>query len=195
MLADCCADAWTRPHGRSGQIQLRCTYPLIAFGYSPTFSSLVIFSSSSPAQLVSTTLSLIYTNSLSTMAILSAASIIRSLSLLHLTLAYYFLTSPGTIGDQNLVFILGAAMGLVRPPTEPKHSILNPTPRITSSLTRTLPSPTHPLSPPPPPQQPSSPSCSPSSGSPTSPPRPSPRKSGPTTGVRKRRCGYFSSSA
>ena len=49
------------------------------------------------------------------MAILSATSIIRSLALLHLTLAYFFLTSPATIGDQNLVFILGAAMGLVRP--------------------------------------------------------------------------------
>ncbi|KAA6416323.1 MAG: hypothetical protein FRX48_01043 [Lasallia pustulata] len=51
------------------------------------------------------------------MAILSAASIIRSLSLLHLTLAYFFLTSPATIGDQNLVFILGAAMGLPDAPS------------------------------------------------------------------------------
>ena len=48
------------------------------------------------------------------MAILSAATIIRTLSLLHLTLAYFLLTSPRTISNQNLVFILGAAMGLVR---------------------------------------------------------------------------------
>lgn len=74
------------------------------------------FSSSCPAYLKFDTPSLVYIKPLSTMAILSAASIIRSLSLLHLTLAYYFLTSPATIGDQNLVFILGAAMGLVRFP-------------------------------------------------------------------------------
>ncbi|MCJ1299419.1 hypothetical protein MMC08_002211 [Hypocenomyce scalaris] len=51
------------------------------------------------------------------MAIVSAASIIRSMSLLHLTLAYFFLTSPGTICDQNLVFILGTAMGLPDAPS------------------------------------------------------------------------------
>ena len=47
------------------------------------------------------------------MAILSATTILRSLSLLHLTTAYYLLTAPSKIADQNLVFILGAAMDLV----------------------------------------------------------------------------------
>lgn len=47
------------------------------------------------------------------MAIISAMSIIRSLSIFHLTAAYFLLTAPATIADQNLVFILGAAMDLV----------------------------------------------------------------------------------
>ncbi|MCJ1464355.1 hypothetical protein MMC07_002968, partial [Pseudocyphellaria aurata] len=46
------------------------------------------------------------------MAIISAATIIRSLSIFHLTVAYYLLTAPAKIADQNLVFILGAAMDL-----------------------------------------------------------------------------------
>lgn len=47
------------------------------------------------------------------MAIISATSIIRSLSIFHLTVAYFLLTSPTTIADHNLVFVLGAAMDLV----------------------------------------------------------------------------------
>ncbi|KAF8863347.1 hypothetical protein BDZ45DRAFT_670312 [Acephala macrosclerotiorum] len=46
------------------------------------------------------------------MALISAATIITSLSLFHVTLAYFFLTSPGAIADQTLVFIIGEAMGL-----------------------------------------------------------------------------------
>jgi len=46
------------------------------------------------------------------MAFISAATIITSISLFHLTLAFFFLTSPGAIADQTLVFILGEAMGM-----------------------------------------------------------------------------------
>lgn len=48
------------------------------------------------------------------MALISANTIITSLSLFHITLAYFFLASPGAIADQTLVFIIGEAMGLVR---------------------------------------------------------------------------------
>lgn len=48
------------------------------------------------------------------MAILSGFTLIRSLSLFHLALAFFLLTAPHKIADQNLVFILGEAMGLVR---------------------------------------------------------------------------------
>ncbi|KAE9381362.1 hypothetical protein N431DRAFT_392469 [Stipitochalara longipes BDJ] len=46
------------------------------------------------------------------MAVISAATIITSLSLFHVTLAFFFLTNPQTIADQTLVFIIGEAMGL-----------------------------------------------------------------------------------
>ncbi|KAI9821582.1 MAG: hypothetical protein M1832_003256 [Thelocarpon impressellum] len=46
------------------------------------------------------------------MALISGGTIIRSVSLFHLTLAYFFLNAPHRLGDQNLVFILGEAMGL-----------------------------------------------------------------------------------
>ncbi|CZT03532.1 uncharacterized protein RCO7_06106 [Rhynchosporium graminicola] len=46
------------------------------------------------------------------MAIISGATIITSLSLFHITLAFFFLTNPNAIADQTLVFIIGEAMGL-----------------------------------------------------------------------------------
>lgn len=46
------------------------------------------------------------------MALISATTIITSLSLFHITLAFFFLTSPITIADQTLVFIIGEAMKL-----------------------------------------------------------------------------------
>ncbi|KAF2702928.1 hypothetical protein K504DRAFT_393570 [Pleomassaria siparia CBS 279.74] len=49
------------------------------------------------------------------MGIISAYSIIRGLSLFHITLAVFFLRSPKLIADQNLVFILGEAMQLPTP--------------------------------------------------------------------------------
>ncbi len=51
------------------------------------------------------------------MGLISAATIITSLSLFHITLGYFFLTNPGAIADQTLVFIIGEAMGLVTLPS------------------------------------------------------------------------------
>lgn len=46
------------------------------------------------------------------MALISSTTIITSVSLLHLTLAYFFLTNPRTIYDQVLVWVLGESMGM-----------------------------------------------------------------------------------
>ncbi|KAJ9133315.1 Protein ILM1 [Pleurostoma richardsiae] len=46
------------------------------------------------------------------MALISAKTIITSLSLFHITLGFFFLTSPITIADQALVYIIGEAMGM-----------------------------------------------------------------------------------
>ncbi|RKF51364.1 putative protein ilm1 [Golovinomyces cichoracearum] len=46
------------------------------------------------------------------MAFISAVTIITSLSMFHITIAFFLLTSPGTIADQTLVFIIGEAMRL-----------------------------------------------------------------------------------
>ncbi|EMC91423.1 hypothetical protein BAUCODRAFT_152680 [Baudoinia panamericana UAMH 10762] len=46
------------------------------------------------------------------MALISAYTIIRAISLFHMTAAYFFLVTPKTIVDQNVVFILGEAMKL-----------------------------------------------------------------------------------
>lgn len=53
------------------------------------------------------------------MALITGSTIIRSLSLFHITLAFFFLTNPKTISDQTVVFIMGEAMGLVRPSLSP----------------------------------------------------------------------------
>ena len=52
------------------------------------------------------------------MAIVSSANILWPLSLFHLTVAYFLLTKPSVIAQQNLVYILGASMDLV---SAPKH--------------------------------------------------------------------------
>ncbi|KAF2730576.1 hypothetical protein EJ04DRAFT_515154 [Polyplosphaeria fusca] len=49
------------------------------------------------------------------MAIISAYSIIRGLSLFHLTLAAFLIRSPKLIADQNVVFLLGESMQLPTP--------------------------------------------------------------------------------
>ncbi|KAK0625434.1 increased loss of mitochondrial DNA protein 1 [Bombardia bombarda] len=46
------------------------------------------------------------------MALISAKTILTSLSLFHITLGFFFLTSPGSVADQAVVYLLGEAMGL-----------------------------------------------------------------------------------
>ncbi|RAL62424.1 hypothetical protein DID88_004990 [Monilinia fructigena] len=46
------------------------------------------------------------------MGLISGATIITSLSLFHITLAFFFLTNPITIAEQSLVFIMGESMGM-----------------------------------------------------------------------------------
>lgn len=50
---------------------------------------------------------------LAIMAIISAASMIRSVSLFHLTLAVLLLKSPEKIAKQGVVLLLGQSMQLV----------------------------------------------------------------------------------
>ena len=47
------------------------------------------------------------------MALISSFTLVRTISLFHLTAAYFFLTAPRMITDQNVVFILGESMRLV----------------------------------------------------------------------------------
>lgn len=46
------------------------------------------------------------------MPLISSTTIITSISLFHITLAYFFLTNPSTIDDQVLVWVLGESMGM-----------------------------------------------------------------------------------
>ncbi|ORY66555.1 increased loss of mitochondrial DNA protein 1 [Pseudomassariella vexata] len=46
------------------------------------------------------------------MALISAKTILTSLSLFHITLAFFFFTNPESIADQALVYVLGEAMGM-----------------------------------------------------------------------------------
>ncbi|KAI1437592.1 increased loss of mitochondrial DNA protein 1 [Xylaria sp. CBS 124048] len=61
------------------------------------------------------------------MALISASTILTSLCLFHITLAYFFFTNPHVIADQALVWVLGEAMKM--PQTQ-----LFLTPSPTSSL-------------------------------------------------------------
>jgi len=47
------------------------------------------------------------------MGLITAYTLIRAVSLGHLTAAYFFLTAPKRITDQNVVFMLGESMRLV----------------------------------------------------------------------------------
>jgi hypothetical protein len=47
------------------------------------------------------------------MALVSSTTIISSISLFHLTLAYFFLANPSMIDDQTLVYIVGESLGIV----------------------------------------------------------------------------------
>jgi hypothetical protein len=46
---------------------------------------------------------------------LSPYTLIRTVSIFHLSAAYFFLASPRKLVDQNVVFMLGESMRLVRP--------------------------------------------------------------------------------
>ncbi|PNP51323.1 hypothetical protein THARTR1_07973 [Trichoderma harzianum] len=46
------------------------------------------------------------------MALISSTTIITSISLFHLTLAYFFLFRPKTVADQAIVFVLGESMNM-----------------------------------------------------------------------------------
>lgn len=50
------------------------------------------------------------------MAIISTSTMIRSLSLFHLTLAALLVKNPKLIADQSMIMILGGSMQLVRIP-------------------------------------------------------------------------------
>ncbi|KAI1074537.1 increased loss of mitochondrial DNA protein 1 [Whalleya microplaca] len=50
------------------------------------------------------------------MALISAKTILTSLSLFHITLAFFFYTNPNAIADQALVWVLGEAMGMPQTP-------------------------------------------------------------------------------
>lgn len=47
------------------------------------------------------------------MGLISAYTLIRTISLFHITAAYFFLTSPRVIADQNVVVVLGESMRMV----------------------------------------------------------------------------------
>lgn len=47
------------------------------------------------------------------MPLISSTTIITSISLFHLTLAFFFLTNPRAIDDQALVYVMGESMGMV----------------------------------------------------------------------------------
>ncbi|KAL9129908.1 MAG: hypothetical protein Q9217_001756 [Psora testacea] len=49
------------------------------------------------------------------MAILTSSTLLRAISLFHLTISYYLLTAPSVLTNQNLVVILGAAMDIPLP--------------------------------------------------------------------------------
>lgn len=48
------------------------------------------------------------------MGVVSPYTLIRAISLFHITAAWFFLAAPRTIVDQNVVFMLGESMRLVR---------------------------------------------------------------------------------
>lgn len=48
------------------------------------------------------------------MALISPFTIIRAVSLFHLTAAYFFLTAPRMLADQNIVYIIGESIRVVR---------------------------------------------------------------------------------
>ncbi|EGP85681.1 unnamed protein product [Zymoseptoria tritici ST99CH_1A5] len=56
------------------------------------------------------------------MGILSAFTLIRTVSLFHITAAYFLLTAPKILSDQNVVYMLGEAMRISHATTLDKPS-------------------------------------------------------------------------
>ncbi|KJZ80072.1 hypothetical protein HIM_00786 [Hirsutella minnesotensis 3608] len=46
------------------------------------------------------------------MPLIASKTIITSVSLFHLTIAYFFLTNPRALDDQTIVYVLGTSMGM-----------------------------------------------------------------------------------
>lgn len=57
------------------------------------------------------------------MGLISAKTIITSLSLFHVMLGYFFLTNPGTLADQAIVYMFGEAMGMVCDPVPTARAV------------------------------------------------------------------------
>lgn len=55
------------------------------------------------------------------MGIFSPYTLIRTVSIFHLSSAWFFLSAPRKLVDQNVVFMLGESMRLVRRIWNPKN--------------------------------------------------------------------------
>lgn len=60
------------------------------------------------------------------MGLLSPYTLIRTVSIFHLSAAYFFLTAPRKLVDQNVVFMLGESMRLVSRPYQSKSTSQSP---------------------------------------------------------------------
>ena len=67
------------------------------------------------------------------MALFSGRTIVTLLSLLHITLGFFFLTNPSVIEDQGLVWVIGESMGMVRTQSTPYSRVI-PSPSLSSLL-------------------------------------------------------------
>jgi len=68
------------------------------------------------------------------MGLIGPYTLIRAISVFHITVAWFFLTAPRRVVDQNVVFMLGESMRLVRHAVSPSK-INNTDNRTTTSLT------------------------------------------------------------
>jgi len=55
------------------------------------------------------------------MGVFSPYTLIRTVSIFHLSSAWFFFAAPRKLVDQNVVFMLGESMRLVRPNRTPKE--------------------------------------------------------------------------
>ncbi|MCJ1286911.1 hypothetical protein MMC26_006257 [Xylographa opegraphella] len=68
------------------------------------------------------------------MPLITSTTLITSLAILHLTVAYYLLMAPGKIAHHNLVVLIGASMGLPPPPTSLLPTSTSPALPLAASL-------------------------------------------------------------